>query len=145
MPTDERVQAITKDIIISCQFFSGNHSASSRQCGNETKYRGKFTNSKNGKNWKKTVEDIQSTLKTVCQKYSNQETTMELLPKFLQSFGRELGKNGNRLYNPAHGAHGYKNIYIDSASLLAFSNFNNFLMLFRSKNAQLSLLQKSHN
>ena len=86
------------------------------------------------------MEDIQSTLKTVCQKYSNQETTMELLPKFLQSFGRELGKNGNRLYNPAHGAHGYKNIYIDSASLLAFSNFNNFLMLFRSKNAQLSLL-----
>ena len=31
------------------------------------------------KTWKKTVEDLQDALKTACQKYSIQESTMELL------------------------------------------------------------------
>ena len=41
---------------------------------------------------KKTMEYLQDTLKTACQKYSIQESTMDLLLlKFLASFFRELG------------------------------------------------------
>ena len=77
------------------------------------KYREKcYILQKRKKNLKKTVEDLQDTLKTTCQKYSNQESTMELLMatasqipgKIFQRIGkkRKSSVNSNtESYHPA--------------------------------------------
>ena len=85
------------------------------------KYREKSYNLQKRKETWKTVEDLQDTLKTACQKYSIQESTMELLVASASQIPGEifLGKNVSickiqyRIVSP-----GSKNICITATPLL---------------------------
>ena len=78
--TDFHVQVIKKDHNYSPPYFQETIQLLQDSAEMGMKYREKcYILQKRKKNLKKTVEDLQDTLKTTCQKYSNQESTMELL------------------------------------------------------------------
>ena len=81
------------------------------------KYRERSYNLQKRKETWKTVEDLQDTLKTACQKYSIQESTMELLmasaSQILGDIFQRIGKKRKSSVKPQYRivSPGSKNIY----------------------------------